>query len=395
MLAVAFLLFGVAELLSNEQYHGQPAWIGPRPLALAAIALITLPLALRRSRPMLSNLVVFATIVVYSLAIGDMEATTAFLTIVVAVFSGAAYARHPSVVAGLALVVMSVHNAFDSSVTGPGDWFWSFGFIAVAFLLGGAVRNKQIRIVSLEHDADARDRLYAEQVAAATAAERAAIARELHDIVAHAVSVIVVQAQAGSRSLPDDPTTTARLLEVIEDTGRSALSDLRRLLRVLHQDSGTLDPSPGLGHLSELVDRFRDAGQAVRLELPPELGLLSTASDLAAYRLVQEGLTNTMRHAPGARATVRVRACADHVELEVRDDGATAQVVRESTGALGSGRGLIGMRERVGLAGGRLLACGPDEQGFRVLAWLPLGDGDLPMQWDWAAGPLVTASPGP
>jgi signal transduction histidine kinase len=370
LLALGFCAFGTAELLASTEYDGMPVWPGSRPVAFLATALLTLTLAWRRSRPLTTSLVVFPTVAVFSVAVGAMESTAVFLAILVAVFSGAAYARHPSVVAVLALAAMAVHNSFDPTVRSLGDWFWSGGFIVVAFLLGGAVRNRQIRIVSLERSADDAARAYDERVAAATAAERAAIARELHDIVAHSVSVIVVQAQAGSRSLADDPAMTARLLEVIETTGRSALGDLRRLLRLLSEDGSPVDPSPGLAHVGDLVAGFRDAGLDVDVELPVRLPRLSTAADLAAYRMVQEALTNTIRHAPGASATIRLAVDGGRVDLVVADDGTGPAPVVD----LGSGRGLIGMRERVGLAGGRLLQCGPTAQGFRVQAELPLDD---------------------
>jgi signal transduction histidine kinase len=370
LLAAAFLVYGMAELVAGGDYEGRPEWPGAWPLPLVGLVLMTVPLAWRRSRPTASCAVVFATVAAYSLAVGAVEATSLFLAVLVACFSGTAYARRPWLVVGMAAAAMAAHDAVDPAVHGPGDWFWSAGFVAVALLLGAAVRTRQIRIFSLERDAERREREQQERVAQATAAERAAIARELHDIVAHAVSVIVVQAQAGVRSVRDDPDTTERLLETIETTGRSALDDLRRLLRLLSVEGQPVDPSPGLAHLADLVDRFRGAGLAVELELPDPLPRLSTAADLAAYRLVQEALTNTVRHAPGAPAGVVVACNGAEVEVSVTDAGSSSPPRDD----LGAGRGLIGMRERVGLAGGRLLECGPTGQGFRVRAVLPQAD---------------------
>jgi signal transduction histidine kinase len=370
LLAAAFLVYGMAELAAGGDYEGRPEWPGPWPLALLAVVLMTVPLAWRRSRATASCAVVFGTVTAYSLAIGAVEATSLFLAVLVSCFSGTAYARRPWLVVGMAAAAMAAHNAVDPAVHGVGDWFWSAGFVAVALLLGAAVRTRQIRIFSLERDAERREREYRERVAEATAAERAAIARELHDIVAHAVSVIVVQAQAGVRSVRDDPDTAERLLTTIETTGRSALDDLRRLLRLLSVEGETVDPSPGLAHLDGLVDRFRDAGLAVELVLPEPLPGLSTAADLAAYRLVQEALTNTVRHAPGSPARVVVTTNSAEVEVTVTDSGSHSPPHDD----LGTGRGLIGMRERVALAGGRLLECGPTGHGFRVRAALPLAD---------------------
>lgn len=260
LLALSFFAFGEVELFSRVQYQGQPVWTGPLPALVLVVALLTLPMAWRRSRPMTASLTVFAVLTASSVAFGGTESAVGFLATLVTVFSGTANGRRPWLVVAAAFVAGAVHNANDPQLRGPADWFWSAGFIVIAMLLGGAVRNRQIRIVSLEQDAADLARRYDDEVAVATAAERAAIARELHDIVAHAVSVIVVQAQAGSRSLPDQPEVTAQLLDVIEATGRSALSDLRRLLHVLSEESAPVDSSPGLAHLEDLVDRFRQFG---------------------------------------------------------------------------------------------------------------------------------------
>ncbi len=367
LLAGALLVFGLAELLLHEHYQGRPAWPGPTAASIVEACLLTTPLCWRRSHATRSSLAVLATVAVWSPVFGAVEATAGFLALLVSVFSGTAYARRPALVLGVAALALALHNAADPSVRTVVDWFWSAGFLAVAVLLGGAVRTRQLRIVSLERDAGTLAREYDERVAAATTAERAAISRELHDIVAHAVSVIVVQAQAGSRSLDDDPETTRSLLSTIETTGRSALEDLRRMLRVLSDDGPAVDPAPGLATVAALVDGFRDAGVAVDLELPDGLPRLSGAADLAAYRLVQEALTNAVRHAPGAATRVKVRV-----------EGATVEVVVEDAGrggpasTTGAGRGLIGMRERVGLAGGALVEAGPTGHGFRVWARLPV-----------------------
>lgn len=378
LLALGFCAFGEIELFSGVQYQGRPVWTGPLPVLVLVVGLLTLPLAWRRSRPMTASLTIFAVLTASSLAFEGSESTVVFLATLVTVFSGMAYTSRPWLVIAAALVAGVAHNATDPSIHGLADWIWSAGFIMIAMLLGGAVRNRQIRIVSLEQDATELARRHDEQVAEATAAERAAIARELHDIVAHAVSVIVVQAQAGSRALTDQPEVTAQCLDVIETTGRSALSDLRRLLHLLSAESAQVDPSPGLPNLTDLVDRFRQSGLDVRLDLPDPPPALSSAANLAAYRMVQEALTNTMRHSPGATAMVDVQVAGEVLDLSVQDDGTGPSPVEQ----LGSGRGLIGMRERVALAGGRLVETGPTGAGFRVRAVLPLGAGDLPLRTD-------------
>jgi signal transduction histidine kinase len=369
LLAGGLFLFGLAELLLAEQYQGRPAWPG-RPLAaLVQVCVFTWPLAWRRRAPATSSLTILVGAVATSLLWGAAESTTAFLSLLLAIFSGIAYARRPYVVGVVGGLALAAHNAADPSVVSVVDWFWSAGFLAVAALLGAAVRGRQLRIVALQQDADAMSEQYEERVAAATAAERAMIARELHDVVAHAVSVIVIQAQAGARAVEDDPHTTRALLGTIETTGRSALADLRRLLRLLDShNEDPVDPSPGLAHLPELVQGFRAGGLRVSLQLPDPLPTLSGTADLAAYRLVQEALTNTLRHAAGADAAVVVTRQANLVEVLVEDDGRAC-----SPGStLGAGRGLIGMRERVSLAGGTLRQSGGTSHGFRIRAELPL-----------------------
>ena len=372
LLAGCLFLFGLAELLLDEQYQGRAAWPGPLLAGLVQVGVFTWPLAWRRRAPARSSLLILGGAALTSMLWGAAESTAAFLCLLLAVFGGVAYARRPYVVGVAGVVALAAHNVNDPSVATVVDWFWSAGFLAVAALLAVALRSRQLRIVALEEDADALSREYDERVAAATAAERAAIARELHDVVAHAVSVIVIQAQAGSRAVEDDPGTARALLETIETTGRSALADLRRLLRLLHSDDEPVDPSPGLAHLPELVQGFRAGGLPVSLELPDPLPSLSGAADLASYRLVQEALTNTLRHASGAEATVRVSALGNRVEVVVEDDGNGS----EPTSLLGAGRGLIGMRERVSLAGGILRESGHTASGFRIRAELPLEESD-------------------
>jgi signal transduction histidine kinase len=375
VLMVALFCFGLAELLLGETYQGSSAWPGPGWAGLLQVCWLTVPLAWRRSTPLGASLAVFAGVGVSSVVWGAAESTAAFLVIVVTMFSGIAYARRPGVVIGAATVALAVHNLNDPAVTRLADWFWSAGFVIVAGLLGAAQRSRQVRIVALQHDADVMAREYEARAAAATAAERAAIARELHDVVAHAVSVIVIHAQAGGRAVDDDDPATARLvLGTIEDTGRSALADLRRMLQLLDTTGPPLDPSPGLAHLHSLLDGFRTAGVSVTLELPDPLPTLSGSADLAAYRLVQEALTNVLRHAPGAHVTVRVTRSGAGIEVLVENDGRRGPAAPAPVGDR-PGRGLIGMRERVSLAGGTLQDSGPTAGGFRIRAQLPVEPG--------------------
>ena len=202
----------------------------------------------------------------------------------------------------------------------------------------------------------------------AAAEERARIARELHDVVAHSVSVMVVQAQAADRVLEGDEPAARELLGSIETTGRQALSELRRLLGLLRRfEAADLAPQPSLRHLDGLVAQVRDAGLPVELVVHGEPPPLPPGVDLSAYRIVQEGLTNALKHAGRAHARVVVRYTPGEIQLEVADDGAGNGV------GAAAGHGLAGMRERVAMYGGELES-GPGATGGYVLrARLPVG----------------------
>jgi signal transduction histidine kinase len=253
-----------------------------------------------------------------------------------------------------------------------GDAVWALGMLTLAWLLGWAVRTRQHRIGALESAADAARRRHAEEVARATAAERAAIARELHDIVAHAVAVIVIQAQVGRRALPHDPGLAADVFQTVEDSGRAALVELRRLLSLLSDDAmdSSLEPVASLRRLPDLIATFRSAGLQVDCTAPDVLPPLSPTADLTAYRVVQQALTNTLHHAPGSSARVVLRCTGDELDIVADDDGPGRPHLAQPTAS--AGRGLIGMRERLALVGGVLVCAEPGERGFRVHARIPV-----------------------
>jgi len=220
-------------------------------------------------------------------------------------------------------------------------------------------RERRARIAERERDVAARE---------AVVEERARIARELHDVIAHHVSMIVVQAGAERRVLGDTNDSTREVLETVEQTGRSALTEMRRLLGMLRSDaSEPLTPQPGLDDVPTLVEQLREAGLPVELHVAGERRELPVGIELSAYRIVQEALTNALKHAGEARATVRVRYGADSLELEIADDGSGG-----STRVPGGGHGLVGMRERVALYGGRFDASGDPGGGFAVRVVLPI-----------------------
>jgi signal transduction histidine kinase len=207
-----------------------------------------------------------------------------------------------------------------------------------------------------------------ERARAAVAEERARIARELHDVVAHSVSVMVVQAGAERLALGDERDDTREVLSTIEQTGRQTLAEMRRLLGMLRRsdDEIELAPQPSMEHVAKLVDQVREAGLPVTLAVEGEPVGLPPGIDLSAYRIVQEALTNALKHAGPASARVTVRYGRDDLDLEIVDDGAGV------ANGDGGGHGLIGMRERVTLFGGNLAAGGRSGGGYAVRARLPL-----------------------
>jgi signal transduction histidine kinase len=223
-------------------------------------------------------------------------------------------------------------------------------------------RERRLGLAARERDLAARE---------AVAAERARVARELHDVVAHSVSVMVIQAQAGPRLL-DDPERVQDVFASIEASGKEALTELRRLLGILREpdERPDLGPQPGLGALETLVDQVRKAGLPVDVRIEGEQRPLPAGVDLSAYRIVQEALTNALKHAGRAEVEVRLRYGSTALELEIMDNGSasTARVP-------GAGHGLTGMRERVALYGGALQAGARDGHGYAVRASLPLSAG--------------------
>ena len=254
--------------------------------------------------------------------------------------------------------------------------------LVAAWAIGSSVYNRRAllgqlhaRALDLERERDHRATL-------AVAAERGRISRELHDVVAHGLSMIVIQAQGGAAALDDRPTDTRTALEAIVKTGRDSLADMRRAVGALGEVDDSWQPQPGLAHLPALLSQVRQTGTPVRLQVEGTVAELPSAVDLSAYRLIQEALTNTMKHA-GTGATAEVSVCFRPAELslEVRDDGRAApgddSLGPDSlTGDDGltdaGGNGLRGMRERVKLLGGRLEAGPAPEGGFVVRATLPI-----------------------
>jgi signal transduction histidine kinase len=263
----------------------------------------------------------------------------------------------------IGVTVMALPTLVSVAIQGEPKGGASFTVITlVVMLLVRRVvgdRERRAQIAERERDLVARE---------AVVEERARIARELHDVIAHHVSMIVLQAGAERRVLDDANASTREVLETVERTGRSALTEMRRLLGMLRGDANeSLTPQPGLSNVPTLVTQLREAGLPVELHIEGERRELPVGIELSAYRIVQEALTNALKHAGEARASVNIRYGSDSLELEIADDG-TGAMTPVSSG----GHGLVGMRERVALYGGRLDAGRRPNGGFAVRVLLPI-----------------------
>jgi signal transduction histidine kinase len=256
------------------------------------------------------------------------------------------------------LVWLGIDDFLLPVVVFGGAWF--AGRLVLKRQLYAEAFADRARVLELERDANKR---------VAAAEERVRIAREMHDVVGHSVSVMVVQAGAERLALGDERPETRDALLAIEQTGRQALAEMSRLLGILRKEGEglALAPRPSLAHVDALVQTVRDAGVPVELRVEGKQEGLSPGVDVSAYRIVQEALTNVVKHAGPAHASVMIRYGRRSVEVEVTDDGSFAG------NGTAPGYGLAGMRERVELHGGTLEAGGRAEGGFAVRARLPLG----------------------
>jgi signal transduction histidine kinase len=292
-----------------------------------------------------------------------------FLTVLAAVFLLGILQDRRQAVAGLGIALAA---GAVVSLNEPDQVFTDFLGVALLFgivwMAAFAIGRKLEQAAAAEQRADQLEREREAEALAAVADERARIARELHDVVGHSVSVMTVQASAVRRLLKPDQEQEREALEVVEQTGREALAEMRRLVGVLRrpEEAPALAPQPSLEHLDRLVSQARESGLPVELRVEGDPAQLSPGLDLTAYRLVQEGLTNAIKHARASRADVVVRYGDGEVEITVTDDGSGG-----GDGG-GGGHGLVGMRERVAVYGGEIDAGPRPGGGYALRARLPV-----------------------
>lgn len=364
VVVAAVLVLGQLEAWTGS---GATHRLGPHWVQALAYGLGALMLLGRRTAPLVVLTGLVAVYVVAFVAVGAPEGFGIAVPPMVAAYSVARWEERRPTWWGLVLLLVLglAWNTFDPvQVTLAGHvrqaLWWSPWIIA--WLAGALVRS---RVLNTE-----QRRLRRQDLAArAVTEERNRIARELHDVIGHSVSIMTVQASAVRRRLGEDQAVEREALETVEATGRQALAEMRRMVGVLRHDDDPVDrePAPGLTQLDRLVDQVRSAGLPVEVAVTGSARPLAPGLDLTAYRLVQEALTNALRHAVAPTcAEVSIGYTEEHLELTVRDDGR-----RVAPGAE-AGHGLLGLRERVSVYGGDLVARPRVEGGFELIATLPL-----------------------
>ena len=351
ILVAGLLTTGGGESASGVVYRERDG------VALLLILAATLPYYVRRRAPLAVYIVTMTAVVVLMLR-GYGEGALALMLLLGAYTVGAWCPPRQVVAAGavtaVLLIILLVGDAPDF---GPGELVASSAAFGFALLIGWTMQTRRQRI-------DAFDRDQQEVARRVAADERLRIAQELHDIVAHSLGLIAVQAGVGMKVVDSDRAEAQRAFENISSTSRSSLAEIRRLLGVLRSTDGmpAYEPAPGLADLPRLAQDVTGAGLPVDLDVDGDIAAVPPGVGLAAYRIVQEALTNSLRHAEAHRATVRLDSSSGALLIEVTDDG------RGPNGRGSGGHGLIGMRERVAVYGGSLDVGPGPSGGFRVAA---------------------------
>jgi signal transduction histidine kinase len=380
LIALALFGFGLLTAIAQPDRGVDESKLSdPNAFGFVLVALGTLPLVSRRRRPIVVFVVIWAATMVYSwLAFpggGPIAGALFGLYAVAAHAERRRDAVYTLLAALLSSMLLPLFHAADATW---GDLIGVYALLIASWVLGDNMRVRRANVAAVEERAARLERERDAEAQRAVLQERTRIARELHDVVAHSMSVMVVQAGAARRTLARDPDRATEALTHIERTGRSAMEEMRRLVGVLRQDADEVGrapdesaarlPQPGIAQVPQLIDQCREAGLPVSLEVEGPERSLASGVELVVYRVVQEALTNTMKHAGPARADVVLRYGDDAVTLVVCDDGRGASAAPGPV----SGHGLAGMRERVALYGGSIDAGPQAGGGFRVWAEVPV-----------------------
>jgi signal transduction histidine kinase len=399
LLLTPFLVAGVIAVIDPI---GQPDARPYDPLGVLLALGVIVPLAWRRRAPRLV-LALNLGFTVPFLWLGYPDHGIGFSSLLALYTVAAHCARRPAAIAlgwtlGVIVPLLTAGMLVEGEPLSLSMVFSNIAVFATAWLIGNAVRHRRVLVDDLRFRAEAAERKRDEEARRAVAEERARIAREMHDIVAHGLSVMIVQAGAARRVIDKRPEQAAEAMATIERTGREAMVEMRRLLGILRDGAAESDPSgpsagpsplpcatppgacdvplapqPRLAGVGALIEQWNAAGLSVTYEVDGHVPELPAGVDVSAYRLIQEALTNVSKHAGTAHAAVRVRVDQEGLLIEVTDDGFGAAA---SAGS-GTGHGLIGMQERVALFGGTVRAGPRPGGGFEVRATLPFDRPDV------------------
>jgi signal transduction histidine kinase len=367
-LALAVTVLGQSEVWLRDD-------VQPRPAAAVCELVLGAVLAFRRVAPTTTVVVVAVASTVEALAGVPLQSPlNPIIASVIAAYSLFVHATARRAVTGGALLLAAIATQSASQHQELGNFAWAVVLMAGVAAVGWTVRSRTQRVDHLEQEALDLERAREEQARQAIAQERARIARELHDVVSHSISVIAIQAQAVQRRLGPGHEKEVEDLRAVESTARQAMVEMRRLLGVLRADGESLPlaPQPGLSQLPALVDRATKAGLRVEVTTTGTPEPLPAGLDLTAYRVVQEALTNTLKHASARTASVALGYAPGELRLTVEDDGRGHADGVGAAPSPGRGHGLIGMAERVSFYGGRLHTGPLDGRGFRVDVRLPI-----------------------
>jgi signal transduction histidine kinase len=364
-LALAVATVGAVDVLVSPAILGTHL-VGPPWAVWISLLIAEGAIALRRVRPGWAFALMGLALAGQSVTLGTSTGNGALIPALVLSYSVAVYGARRSAVAALCAIpaVSAVREIFNPGNATAAQVFNGIGWdltLVGAWLLGAYVRTRRQLVAELRQRAS-------DSARAAAAAERARIAREMHDVLAHSLGVIVVQAEAAEEALQRRPHLAGASLQAIQRTGRDALVEIRRLVDILREGEAGRQPVPGAAAIEELVQAVIGAGLPVELEVHGSVHALPAAHDLAVYRIVQESLTNTLKHARASRARVRIECLDDRLSVEVVDDGHGVPSGRQTD----PGNGLRGMRERVAAVGGTFSAGPTGDRGFCVRAVLNL-----------------------
>ncbi len=372
-LAVVLAVFGFLDTVLNGQFIWMDQWRGPRLINGIVVPVAALLLAWRRRFPLSVLAGVLGAMVALGFAYGASQTSTNVFTAAVAVYSAAVYGASVPLAVGIAAAGIWLRDAHDPAIKTFGDHVWDWMFAGVFFGVGLATRRRHERVISAEAQARAAEQAQAERAEAAAEAERRRIARELHDIVAHSLGVLVFQAGVGEQLIDRDPGQAQEAFRAIRAAGLEAVGEMGTILGLIRGDDvAGREPQPRAADIETLVRKARDTGVAVEYGVeiggPGEPPPLPAAVELSVYRIAQEGLTNAMRYAPAAAVRIGVSYREQNVLVEVVNEAGTGT----GPGPCGSGRGLIGLRERVAIFGGQLDSGPRPEGGWRLAATLPV-----------------------